>query len=262
MATINYRAIKLSPYKHDIDTTTYILDLNGDDYLSYFVTFCDRGWHFANGDRNLYNLAVSYKADKEDDTDEEIELIDALNAVGDEEFVVRTIHGCRQGDYGHLYIAKKNLDMVDYIEAVFFNTGTEVRVESLDDEYPLYFYTEKYRDEDLLEMAADEVGCSIDEIILLDESDPRASERFTSDEYQDFEEAKAGVSTTDLVNLLKLLEENSIEDDRMTFLKKAVADLKTNKVCPHCGGTLYKSDLPQYRYVCPECEENFFDIEA
>lgn len=262
MANINYRAIKFNPYKHDVDTTTYFMDLDEDNYITYFITFCDRGWHFSNGDRDLYDRAKRYKEDKLYEDDEEITTLDALNALGEGEFVVRVIRGCRQGDYAHLYIDKKNVGMTDYIEALFFNTGTEVMVKSLGENCPLWFYTEKYRDEDILKEAADRADCSIDEIELLNDGDPRASERFTSDEYQDFEEAKAGIATSDLVNLLTLLEEKGIEDERMIFLKKAVSDLKTDKFCPHCGEMLYKSDLPQYRYVCPECEENFFDIEV
>lgn len=37
--------------------------------------------------------------------------------------------------------------------------------------------------------------------------------------------------------------------------------LKTEKHCPHCHGQLLLSDLGQYDYVCPECDENFFECE-
>lgn len=33
--------------------------------------------------------------------------------------------------------------------------------------------------------------------------------------------------------------------------------LLTNERCPKCGKRLYLSDLPQYDYVCPWCDENF-----
>ena len=32
--------------------------------------------------------------------------------------------------------------------------------------------------------------------------------------------------------------------------------------CPHCGSPLYLSDLPQYEYVCYDCDENFFYMEV
>lgn len=41
-----------------------------------------------------------------------------------------------------------------------------------------------------------------------------------------------------------------------------VISLKTDKMCPHCGNELYCSDLPQYDYVCPECDENFYECEV
>lgn len=36
----------------------------------------------------------------------------------------------------------------------------------------------------------------------------------------------------------------------------------TGKYCPHCGGPVYRSDLPQYRYQCFDCDEDFFVIEV
>ena len=34
-------------------------------------------------------------------------------------------------------------------------------------------------------------------------------------------------------------------------------DFQTEGTCPHCGGPLYLSDLPQYDAVCYTCDENF-----
>ena len=41
-------------------------------------------------------------------------------------------------------------------------------------------------------------------------------------------------------------------------------ELKTNtdKECPRCGCFLLESDLPQYDYVCMECDENFYECEV
>lgn len=44
----------------------------------------------------------------------------------------------------------------------------------------------------------------------------------------------------------------------LTFVDK----ITINKRCPKCGELLLKSDLPQYNYVCPLCEENFYDGEV
>ena len=38
-----------------------------------------------------------------------------------------------------------------------------------------------------------------------------------------------------------------------------IHQLKTEEICRRegCGSSLYKSDLPQYDFVCPLCDENF-----
>lgn len=36
----------------------------------------------------------------------------------------------------------------------------------------------------------------------------------------------------------------------------------TKKTCPKCSNTLFKSDLPGYKYVCYECDENFYGTEV
>ena len=36
----------------------------------------------------------------------------------------------------------------------------------------------------------------------------------------------------------------------------------TNQRCPKCGGMLRTSDLPEYSFVCPECDENFYGVEV
>lgn len=36
----------------------------------------------------------------------------------------------------------------------------------------------------------------------------------------------------------------------------------TGKACPRCGRELEPSDVAGYRYVCPDCDENFYSFEA
>ena len=50
---------------------------------------------------------------------------------------------------------------------------------------------------------------------------------------------------------------NDIKDPLENVIKKC----KTEKECPHCGHRLFKSDLPQYDYVCVKCDENFYEGE-
>ena len=45
-------------------------------------------------------------------------------------------------------------------------------------------------------------------------------------------------------------------------LEDAIRACRTHKECPHCGDDLYLSDLPQYDYVCVQCDENFYESEV
>ena len=44
--------------------------------------------------------------------------------------------------------------------------------------------------------------------------------------------------------------------------KEIIDQLVTTNRCQHCGGRLLLSDLKQYDYVCPECDENFYEYEV
>ena len=75
------------------------------------------------------------------------------------------------------------------------------------------------------------------------------------------------VRILDYVTQLSALipQENEILDDFdeiFSQLIKTEKELRTNKKCPHCSGTLYLSDVPDYEYVCPICDENFYEIEV
>ena len=52
-------------------------------------------------------------------------------------------------------------------------------------------------------------------------------------------------------------------DDLMMMNATDVIDkITTNKKCPKCRRILYLSDLPQYDYVCTNCDENFYECEV
>ena len=52
------------------------------------------------------------------------------------------------------------------------------------------------------------------------------------------------------------------DDALVIVVHNIVRELLTDKKCPHCDAPLYCSDLPQYDYVCIECEENFYECEV
>lgn len=49
---------------------------------------------------------------------------------------------------------------------------------------------------------------------------------------------------------------------RNSILQPIIKELLTEKTCPHCKTFLFKSDSPQYDYVCPDCDENFYECEV
>ena len=88
---------------------------------------------------------------------------------------------------------------------------------------------------------------------------------------KNYEEHQKTISKLSVVSLIRVVEnidclsdfinkDNEVLDDIGSMLEpfeKAILQLKTDNLCLHCGGNLYKSDLPQYDYVCPDCDENF-----
>ena len=67
-----------------------------------------------------------------------------------------------------------------------------------------------------------------------------------------------------LKNLAGSLKKRKEPDVFQEFfrLRKLLARLRVKPACPHCGGSLYLSDLEGYEYVCPCCDENFFGFEV
>lgn len=68
------------------------------------------------------------------------------------------------------------------------------------------------------------------------------------------------IGVPELKRICDCLSGNGDEEDVasvMSTLVNCLMEIKTNERCPRCGNPLYLSDLPQYTYVCAECEENF-----
>lgn len=55
-------------------------------------------------------------------------------------------------------------------------------------------------------------------------------------------------------------------EDHERFASLMEVYRKSDKVCKHCGGPLYHEHYDNtrdhYPYFCPECDENFFEVEA
>jgi hypothetical protein len=79
-----------------------------------------------------------------------------------------------------------------------------------------------------------------------------------TENYKKFKETL--VDNIGIPTLVNFDEEN--DDALVIIVHNIVKELLTDKRCPHCDAPLYCSDLPQYDYVCIECEENFYECEV
>lgn len=157
---INYYLQKESREKFTVEETQQILALVG--------TFYDR------------------------DADEDAVICKLLELEYGEEFESGIIRGSCQGDYlYYLAPASTTKEMMKWIEAVLFATGTEFMIscqpyatkEDFEDANDFYCdYTYLWRDEDIKKWVAGNIGCSVDEVKLLRISD---SHTITTYDYEE-----------------------------------------------------------------------------
>lgn len=131
--------------------------------------------------RRIYDSIDSYV--KTCNTSEEEEICDLLEIVHGEKFVRKLIRGCCQGDWNYCYLPVSKLDKLSYIEAVYFATGTEFMVTTLEDaegksvneiadeiagSKDSYFdYTELYNPADIKKHIADTMNAKPEDIVWL-----------------------------------------------------------------------------------------------
>lgn len=65
-----------------------------------------------------------------------------------------------------------------------------------------------------------------------------------------------------LIQMLNEYDEETIESKREELKIKLFKKFGTNKKCFRCRSQLLKSDLPSYKYLCLECDENMYKFEA
>lgn len=82
------------------------------------------------------------------------------------------------------------------------------------------------------------------------------------------DQLKSMVDLADIEDAIKVLTDDSnsleIKLQRAVIARTFKENLKrfqTDKKCPKCGKTLYLSDLPEYDYLCTDCQENYFEGE-
>ena len=66
-------------------------------------------------------------------------------------------------------------------------------------------------------------------------------------------------------NYQKLLNQYYKEENKerqKSIEEKLYRKYGTNKYCLKCGSQLLVSDLKEYKFLCLECDENFYSIEV
>ena len=89
-----------------------------------------------------------------------------------------------------------------------------------------------------------------------------------SNNFEAHHKAIESLSIVDIVRIVDYVNELSTfipsDNEVLDYLEwilepfvKIMDELRTEKECPWCGHHLFKSDLPQYEYVCADCDQNF-----
>lgn len=93
--------------------------------------------------------------------------------------------------------------------------------------------------------------------------------------FKKHEEIKKNISIAELefvVDCADRLLDKIVDDNLNEFtceleqslepLRKIIDQAFTTKLCPKCGQFLLVSDVPEYDYVCSNCDENFYECEV
>ena len=105
----------------------------------------------------------------------------------------------------------------------------------------------------------------IESIPITEETEGEATE--VTSQYQEYLRRRGGLDSF----LIKLLVQiraavspgaSGISEDLLGEIDRYISRFSTDAICPRCGKHLFLSDLPQYAYVCYDCDENFFEIET
>ena len=105
----------------------------------------------------------------------------------------------------------------------------------------------------------------ITSIPIAEETEGEATE--ITSQYQEYLRRRGGLDSY-LIKLLVQIraavspDASGIPEELLGEIDRYISRFSTDALCPRCGKRLFLSDLPQYAYVCYDCDENFFEIET
>lgn len=107
------------------------------------------------------------------DYEEEV-ILKCLSIITGNAYGSYSIRGCSQGDYAKVYApTSTSTKYLDYIEAIYFNTGNEIEIHDEDSEvndandiYGWTYYTTEWNEDDIKEEIASKCGCDKKDVVL------------------------------------------------------------------------------------------------
>lgn len=142
------------------------------DTIKYYLPYANK---LSKGNLNqLIEFCFQYKDDSHNEEILKV-FLQILEIIYGEPFISGTFHGYSQGDWA-IYICPKKLEpQLGFIEACIMGTGTEFAVseiplagpEDFDDVDWYYEYTELWKDDDIKKWAADNLGCSPNDVEII-----------------------------------------------------------------------------------------------
>lgn len=144
------------------------------DLLTDYMPKKVNGKKLSPKEMNVIKVALSkYNDYRKSDYEENVRIV-ILSIIYGEPYKAFSIRGCCQGEYAQVFApANTDQSLIDYIEAIYFATGTEVIVHDEDNEpndareiSGYSFYTDKYSPEDIKQIIAKDNGCNVEDVVL------------------------------------------------------------------------------------------------
>lgn len=161
------------------DASPDILKTEASDIINTLASYFkkENGQPFTNSEVNTLLDCVEYYNTKNDDYDNQL-ICKVFGIIYGEEFMYGTFTGNSQGDWLPYFCPKSLGPSLAYIEAVLMGTGTEYVMCAEPQDSPIgcfdksdifSAYTDLWREDDIKEWAASEIGCQPDQVEILED---------------------------------------------------------------------------------------------
>lgn len=166
--------------ENDLYSIVYEWDYEAQWYKNFSAAICEvlapekkNGHNYSTREiKAIKDLTVKYHSDCRYTSDYYDVICDVMTIVSGRKYDHQGIHGCCQGDYQEVFyeVEKWNQEAIDWIEAEYFNTGTEFCVHDEDtipeDASDVSGYWDYTPDWNVRRGIANAIGCNEDEVFI------------------------------------------------------------------------------------------------